>query len=346
MSIWVMIAISVVMVWGTVWICNASVEFGNAVNIVGGLSKIAVLLALMIGGFLYISNHGAATELTLSSMMPRFDDGFLYAPTLVYLIVGAETVACMGSALRNPERNVPLGLFIALAIILVLYSLSIGSMMVALPAENLSLVGGITQSFDVLFGEGGRSLTIVMSLIAIVALVTYIVPWLMAASRAAVEAAENGEMPAIFAKKNAAGSPSGANNLAGVVATAALVLYGFMSGSADDLFWGLFAFASFLLFVTYFFLLAAFIGMRKKFQDAPRPFKVAGGMGFAWLIVLTQGLVLIVSCVVFVFPDIFAGVIDLAYSMPTIVGIIGAVVLIEVSIFRLLGGKKGEQPAE
>ena len=348
MPIWMMSAIAIAMVWGTVFVCNASVEFGNVINILGGSSKIIVLLGLIIGGIFFIGRHGAATEISLSAMMPKFDAGFRYAPTLVYLIVGAETIACMGSALRNPRRDIPVGLLIALILILGLYSLAIGAMMSAIPSTDLSIVSGITQSFEVLFGDlaYGHVIASLMSFIAIVALITYIVPWLMAASRAAAEGAEAGEMPAILGYRNDKGSPEGANMLTGIIATLALIIYGFIAGSADDLFWGLFAFASFLLFVTYFFLLAAFIGLRKKFPDKPRPFKVPGGMPVAWAIVLTQGFVLLVSCVVFVFPDITLGVIDINESGPTIVGIVCAVIVIEYSIHRHIGPQRSKNETD
>lgn len=330
-SIWVLIGIAISMVWFTVCVSNAPVALGNMVNIVGGTSKIIVLFALVVGGAYFVSIHGTATELTLGNMLPRFDEGFRYAPTLVYLIVGAETVACMGHNLRNPRRDIPLGLFIALGIILVFYSLAIGAMMVALPASDLSLVSGITQTFEVLFGNGpvGRFLTVVLSLVAIVALMTYIVPWLMASSRAAAEAADDGEMPAIFGRKSASGSPTGANSLTGVVATISLLLYGVMSGSADELFWSLFSFASFLLFVTYFFLLAAFVQLRRKFPDTERPFRIPGGMPAVWFVAIIQAVVLLVSCIVFVFPEIMFGEIDLMQSAPILIGITAAVILIE-----------------
>lgn len=336
MPVWMMSGIAIAMVWATVFVCNASVELGSTINVLGGTSKILVLVALIVGGIVFVSQNGAATELSLANMTPRLDDGFRYAPTLVYLIVGAETVACMGSALRNPRRDIPLGLLLALMLILTLYSLAIGAMMAAIPSENLSIVGGISQSFEVLFSNVayGQLIAAAMSFVTIIALVTYIVPWLMAASRAAAEGADAGEMPAILGYRNTAGSPEGANMMTGIIASLALLIYGFMAGSAEDLFWSLFAFASFLLFVTYFFLLAAFIALRKKFPDKPRPFRVPGGLPIAWAIVIAQGLVLAISCLVFVFPDIASGTIDMDESGPILVSIVCAVAVIEYSIFR------------
>lgn len=332
--VWVLTTMSIGMVWLTVFVCSLPASAGNVVNVIGGLSKVIVLLALIVGGVMFVADNGFALELTMESMKPDFDDGFKFAPTLVYLIVGAETVACMGGTLRNPQRDIPLGLIIALSIIFVLYSLSIGAIMVAIPEGELSLIGGIAQTFSILFEDepNGRTLTVVMSLIAIVALVTYIVPWLMASSRAAAEGADAGEMPAMFGKRNTSGSPVGANVMTGVVATIALTIYGFMSASADQLFWSLFAFASFLLFVTYFFMIASFVRLRETHAHVPRPFRVPGGMVGAWFIAILQAFVLFVSCLVFVFPDIMDGHISLIESAPTITGILVAFMVIEWSV--------------
>lgn len=337
-SVWVQTFIAIAMVWITVFICNAPAATSNIVNYIGGTAKVIVLMALIIGGINFVSTHGAANEISLQTMMPRFDDGFRYAPTLVYLIVGAETVACLGGSLRNPRRNIPLGLFLAVSFILVLYSLAIGAIMVALPTSELSLVGGITQTFSILFGDSpaGHAMTVAMSLVAIAALMVYIVPWLMASSRAAAEGADGNEMPAIFAMRNKSGSPVGANVLTGIVATIGLVVYAFMATSADDLFWSLFAFASFLLFVTYFFMIASFIKLRQSHADVPRPFRVPGGVVGAWVVAILQAFVLVVSCLVFVFPEIMDGKINLSESAPIIIGIVGAIVFIEISVRRMI----------
>ncbi len=344
MSTWGMIAIALVMVWITIFTANASLDIGNLINTLGGLSKVLVLLAMAVGGLFYIGDHGAANELTLSSMMPSMDASFMYAPTLIYMLIGAETIACMGSSIRNPQRDLPLGIMLAMGIIVLLYWAAISSMMTALPLEELSLVGGIVQTFNVLFGDSnmGTLLTIILSLVAIFGLFTYLIPWIMAASRAAMEAANNHEMPAIFARKNAHGAPQGANMMTGYVATVALILYGFMAGSADDLFWSLFAFANFLLFITYFFFFAAFVKLRQKEPNAVRPFRAPCGDRMAVLVALVPSIVLFFGCVLFVFPDLLAGSIDWAYSGPTVIGIIAAMVFIEVSITRLKQGSGSE----
>lgn len=338
MSIWGMIAIAIVMVWATVFVANASMDTGKLVNTIGGISKVAIMIAFAVGGYMLIGNGSEpAVELTLETMKPSMGASFIYAPTLIYMFLGVETVACLGSNIKNPERNLPLGILIAIAIIVVLYWFATSSMILAIPQEDLSLVGGLVQTLQILFGHTGLGnvVTITLSLLAVLGLFTYIIPWIMAASRAAVEAANAQEMPAIFAVTNKNGSPFGSNILTGVISTAALIIYGFMAGSADDLFWSLFAFANFLLFITYFFFFISFVRLRTLEPEAKRPFKIPGGKGVAYIVAIIPAILLLFACLLFVFPDILTGVIDWQYSSPTLIAIVLALVLIEMSINKL-----------
>lgn len=346
MSIWGMIAIAITMVWGTVMIANASLDTGKLINMIGGISKVAIMLAFAVGGYMLVGTQGEqAVELTVETMKPSMGASFIYAPTLIYMFLGVETIACMGSSIKNPERNLPLGILIAISIILALYWFATSAMIIAIPQEELSLVGGLVQTLQILFGHSGvgQVITVTLSLLAVLGLFTYIIPWIMAASRAAVEAANDKEMPAIFALTNKNGSPYGSNMLMGGISTLALIIYGFMAGSADDLFWSLFSFANFLLFVTYFFFFISFVRLRTLEPEVRRPFKVPGGKTIITVITVIPSIILAIACLLFVFPDILIGVIDWEYSSPTIIAIFVAFVFIEYSILRSTKSRLAEE---
>ena len=67
----------------------------------------------------------------------------------------------------------------------------------------------------------------------------------------------------------------------GVVSTIVLMLYGFMSGSNEDLFWSLFAFSAVIFLLPYEAMLLTFVKMRIVDADHPRPYRVPGGLGAA-----------------------------------------------------------------
>ena len=108
--------------------------------------------------------------------------------------------------------------------------------------------------------------------------------WSLGCNRAAAEAASEGELPKIFALEDAKrGTPVGAAVLMGIVSTLCLLLYGFLSGSNEDLFWSLFAFSAVIFLLPYQGMLLTFLKMRRVDADHPRPYRVPGGHGAARL---------------------------------------------------------------
>ena len=87
----------------------------------------------------------------------------------------------------------------------------------------------------------------------------------------------------------------------GVVSTIVLVLYGFMSGSNEDLFWSLFAFSAVIFLLPYEAMLLTFVKMRIVDADHPRPYKLPGGLGAARAAAWTCFAVLALSIVLFMY---------------------------------------------
>ena len=337
-STWSVILLSIICVWITILACSQPVEKMNLLNMIGGIAKAGIVIILALAGVIYASNHGAVNEITLANIQPSADDALTYAPTLVYSLIGAETIACISAKVKNPKKNLPLGIITAVFFILILYFGAVYAIMAAFPLEQLGLIGGLMQTYQVLFESGPASQVLItaMGLVTILGLFTYLIPWTLAASSAAMEAAQAGELPKVFAKANKHGSPVGANIQTGLVATIALIVYGFMAGSADELFWSLFAFGNALYFITYLFLLGAFVKLRYSQKEVTRPYQVPGGNIMAWLVALSAGLFITVGLILFYLPDIFSGSIDWGYSAPVLGGTVIALAFVEYQIRKNL----------
>ena len=87
----------------------------------------------------------------------------------------------------------------------------------------------------------------------------------------------------------------------GLVGTAVLVLYGFMAGSNEDLFWSLFAFSAVIFLLPYLGMMLAFVRLRTRDPDHPRPFSIPGGILVAKLLAWTCFAVLSVAIVLFIY---------------------------------------------
>jgi amino acid transporter len=87
----------------------------------------------------------------------------------------------------------------------------------------------------------------------------------------------------------------------GIVSTIALLLYGFMSGSNEDLFWSLFTFSAVIFLLPYQAMFLSFIKMRVVDADHPRPFRLPGGLGVARVAAWTCFAVLGLSIALFIY---------------------------------------------
>ena len=56
----------------------------------------------------------------------------------------------------------------------------------------------------------------------------------------------------------------------------ALLLYGFLAGSNEDLFWNLYACSSVVFLMPYLLMCSAFLTLRRRHPDKPRPFRFPG----------------------------------------------------------------------
>ena len=155
----------------------------------------------------------------------------------------------------------------------------------------------------------------------------------MGANRTAAEAANEGELPAIFSKlhpKNQ--TPVGAYVLTGMISSLVLVIYGFMAGSNEELFWTLFAFSSIIFLLPYLAMFPAFLKLRTIDKDLKRPYQVPGGK--------TLAVIMAVVCEIFILQAILFFVwvpgepIDWTYTLSILAGVVVTILIGEVLLIR------------
>ena len=330
MGIGLQIAVCIALTWLTIWICNISVDAGVWVTNLGALFKVVVIAVLGIGGFWYASQNGVANEFTLASMTPSLDSGLGFLPVIIFNLMGFELIACMGDEIKNPQRDIPKSILISAAIVTFLYVFGTVGILLALPVEEIGLVAGIISTLRILFGDGafGQFMVYGIGILAMLTFIANMTTWTMGASRAAMEAAQAGELPAVFAKEDPKHkTPVGANILTGIVSTVVIVLYGLTSGESDALFWSIFAFSSCIFLLPYLFMFPAYLKLRMTDPDAERPYKVPGSMKTQIALSVICFLFIVQAVVLFIFPDIGTATIDLSYSVPVAIGVIATIAI-------------------
>lgn len=342
LSLWGQIAICIVLTWLTVWICNVSADIGVWVTNIGAILKIIVIGTLGVGGFIYGMKNGVANEFSIRAMTPSLDSAVAFLPAIVFNLMGFELVATMTSEMKD-VRDMPKAVFLSIGITAFLYIFGTVGILMALPVEDIGLVAGLIDTFRTLFGGGviGTAMVYVLGVCALLTLIGNMVSWTMGASRAAAEAAQEGELPAPVAKVSEKGSPVGANNITGIVSTVVIVSYAFFAQGNDDLFWSVFAFSSCIFLLPYLFMFPAYLKLRITDGERERPFKVPGGMGMQWLMSIVCFFVIFQAVVLFIFPEALdLEVADWNYTAPVLIGVI---VTILIGEWILLGALKRKQ---
>ena len=112
------------------------------------------------------------------------------------------------------------------------------------------------------------------------------------------------------------GTPIAVNLASGVVGSA-FVFFVFLitKGSLANFFSVMIALVISTTSVSYVFVFPALISLRRKHPDAPRPYRVPGGMAGAWAAVVISELFVIVSAVTLLWPGAVNGLFGQSYSI-------------------------------
>ncbi|MCX6053439.1 MAG: APC family permease [Chloroflexi bacterium] len=330
MSLWMQIGIGVVMTWITVWIGSLTLETGKWIPNIGAIFKAVIMVVIGVGAFFYARIHGVANDLSFKNLLPEWGAGLAFLPVIVYNFMGFELMSGASGEMKNPGKDIPRAIITSGVLIAVFYIMGTVGILMALPLDQLGLVSGIIDTLRILLGgtDLGNLAVIILGIAALYTFLANMVTWTIGANRTAAEAAKEHELPEIFGREHPVHkTPVGAFVLTGIVSTVVIILYGFMAGSAEDLFWTLFAFSSMIFLMPY---LALF------------PYRVPGGKVFTTFLAVICELFIIQAVVLFVWVP--GEPMDWAFAAPVLIGVVITLVvgeiLISVSKKKKLASKK------
>lgn len=273
MTLFSQIVLGVVLIWVVVLANIVALNVGKWVPNAGAVIKLLIFAVLIVGSFLYAMDNGVANEFTLATVLPTFENGGLslqYLPAVIYGMLGFELVSASSEEMKNPRRDIPRATFKSIAVVVGAYLFATTAILVAQPAEEVDVVEGLMDTLSMFFGGSNAGDAFVL-LLGVGALYTFFsngVTWAMGANRAAAEAAIDRELPAWFGIESKRGTPVGAAVLLGFAASVLLMLYGWLAGSNEDLFWALFAFSGVIFIMPYVAMCIAFVKLREQGHGA------------------------------------------------------------------------------
>jgi glutamate:GABA antiporter len=274
--------------WAITLACLAGPAFAAKLTTFGTvLGSIAPAAALIGAGVAWVAagKHVALPPFSAARLFPSWDLGRLpFVSSLLLAFTGLEVSGYYALVVRDPQRNYPKAMALALAMIAGLSIFATLAIALAVPAEKISLSGGVVQTLTVIFGGFGlRWMASVLALLTAVGAVALMCAWLVGPLLSLTEAARDGLLPPVFRALSARHVPAAVMLWQAAIVTIISVAFALVP-SVNQAYWILTATTTALLGFYYLPIFAALIKLRYTQPHVPRPFRVPGGLPGVWLV--------------------------------------------------------------
>jgi APA family basic amino acid/polyamine antiporter len=239
-------------------------EASGANNVLVILKVSALVLFIVVGGY-YLHLHG-----DYSNYFPFFPNGikgmFSGAAIIFFAFIGFNTVAMVAEEVKDPERNVHRAIILSFAICTLLY---VGVAVVAVGLVNWQTLEMSKAPLELALGIATSNPLFLkfVALSALFATTSVIVSSIIGASRALFAMARQGVIPKFLAKISIRGVPANTVILSGVV----ISLIVLVTNANLTLLASIFNLGTLL---TFFFINASLLQLRRTMPDASRQFRV------------------------------------------------------------------------
>jgi amino acid transporter len=125
------------------------IEVGKWLSNAGAIARwLATALLLVVGAIAYLK-FGSATHFTAKALLPTSHlKDIIFWSTIAFALTGLESVSFLGDEIRDAGRTVPRAILVSIPIIMLLYLAGTISVLVALPAEEITSMQGIMQAIQ------------------------------------------------------------------------------------------------------------------------------------------------------------------------------------------------------
>jgi amino acid transporter len=337
-SPWFLMVFSLVGVAICVVINVLGLDVAKRLHNATGYLNLGVPALMILGlGLLTWVNYGSTTEFTVSSVTPTFggfSDVILLA-AIAYAFAGLESASVLSEEVQDPKRNVPRALVTSGVMVLGVYILISWTIMVVLPADQVSGLTGLPDTARVagtkLIGAtAGGVLASLVALSLAAASFGTVSAWMAIGARMPFAAGLDGYLPASFGRLHPkyATPHLAVITLGGV--TAGLIILGSMGGTAQEIYRIFISLEIITYFIPYLYMFAALLVVQRHHaaEDVQRtPFApygayVAGATGF---------VVTAASLVFALIPS--ESVTDPTFFYITVFGTVGLLIVVAVGLY-------------
>jgi amino acid transporter len=272
-------AVIIVLFWGGVLVSSRgtslAARLSSSGTLIGTLIPGAILVAL---GVIYLlQGNPSAAPMTVHNVLPPWHGvaSVVLVVNSFFTYAGVEVTAVHVDELRNPGREYPRAIFLAMGLVLAVFILPTLAIAWVIPSGQISLTAGVMQAFNSLMTHFGISFAVPVIAIALaVGALAGMLAWLDGPSEGLLRIGrEQGYLPPYFQKVNHQGIEVHILTAQAVVITVIALLYAFIP-TISRAYWIFTAMATQVYLIMYVLMFIAAVRLRRTQPHHPRGYKV------------------------------------------------------------------------
>ena len=327
----------VVVYWTGVWVSS------RGTSGVAGLASGGLIIGTLIPGVVLVTLGVVFLGQGNASAAPMDSDHLLPAwaglASLVLIVnnflsySGMEMNAVHVGSLKNPAKEFPKSMFLAMGLVLVIFILPALAIAWVVPAEQLSLTAGVMQAFDAVFSEFGTQwLTPIFGIMLVTASLGGMLTWLAGPSKGLLMISRaEGYLPPFLQALNKHGVPQNILVTQGVVTTIIALGYALIP-DVSSAYWIFSVITTQVYLIVYLLMFVAAVRLRKNDPDHPRGYRAPMLVGLCGVGFAASLAALLVG---FVPPSQFGGSNPLVYFLIVGGGALGLGLLVPFLFYKL-----------
>ena len=271
-------AVIMVCYWSGVWVSSRGTKsiagLASAGLVIGTLVPGALLVLL---GLLFLGDgNESAAPMTADNLLPAWAG----LASLVLIVnnflsySGMEMNAVHVSSLKDPGRQYPKSMFLAMGLVLLIFIPPALAISWIVPAEQLSLTAGIMQAFDTVLAEfSAQWLTPILGIMLVAASLGGMLTWLAGPSKGLLLISrQEGYLPPFLQKLNKHGVQQNILVTQGLVTTVIALGYAFIP-DVSSAYWIFSVITTQVYLIMYLLMFVAAIRLRRNQPDHPRGYR-------------------------------------------------------------------------
>ena len=272
-------AVIIVLFWGGVLVSSRGVSLAARLSssgtLIGTLIPGAILVAL---GLIYLlQGNQSAAPMNAHHVLPPWHGlaSIVLVVNSFFTYAGVEINAVHVDELRDPGREYPKSIFLAIGLVLAVFIFPTLAIAWVIPEHQISLTAGVMQAFDSLFTHFGLSFAVPLIAVALaVGALAGMIAWLDGPSEGLLRIGrEQGYLPPYFQQVNREGIEVHILTAQGAVITIIALLYAFIP-TISRAYWIFTAMATQVYLIMYALMFIAAVRLRRTQPDHPRGYRV------------------------------------------------------------------------